>query len=90
MLTRSQAKRIESFAKHVTVAEQRMPKPPDWAEGHPPPAARWAYGLFIEIAEPAGPQGYGATFGVTERSQDALAECITQFWFQLDAEGAFN
>lgn len=90
MLTPSQAKRIESFAKHVTVAEQKIPPPPDWAEGHPPPAVQWAYGLFIEIARPTGPQGYGATFGVTERSMDALSECITQFWFQLDAEGVFS
>lgn len=90
MLTCRQAKRIESFAKHLTVSEQPIPKPPDWAEGHKPPDAQWAYGLFIEIAQPTGPQGYGATFGVTERSTDALSECITQFWFQLDAEGVFN
>lgn len=90
MITMRQARRVESFAKHVTVVEQTIPKPPDWAEGQPEPRVKWAYGLFIEIEGERGPQGYGATFGVTERSMDALSECITQFWLQLQAEGVIH
>lgn len=99
MLTPSQAKRIEVFARHVTIAEapvrettpalaQQLLK--EMGEGREI-KQEWAYALFIEIGDsPATAQGYGATVMTSERSMAALSEAIARFWEQLWSEGVFN
>lgn len=98
MITPSQAKRIEVFARAVTVAESPV--------GEVTPALaqsllrdlgedrvikhEWAYALFLEIGtDRDNAQGYGATVMTTERSTDALSEAIAKFWDQLRSEGVF-
>ena len=98
MITPSQAKNIETFARAVTIAEAPV-------EASTPRLVNellndlgedrvikkeWAYGLFIEIGTNRdNAQGYGATVMTTERSTEALSEAIAKFWLQLRSEGVF-
>lgn len=99
MLTPSQAKHLETFARHVTVVEAPIgASTPAMTHamladlGHEHVIDKeWAYSLFIEIGTNRdNAQGYGATVMTSERSMAALSECIARFWQSLLEEGVFH
>lgn len=99
MLTPSQAKSLETFARHVTIMEAPVAAAtPALTQtllhdlGHDRVVKHeWAYSLFIEIGTgPEDAQGYGVATMTSERSLAALSEAIARFWQQLMEEGAFN
>jgi len=96
MITPSQAKNIETFARAVTVAESPVEAPTPGLvkellhDLNQVIKREWAYALFIEIGtNNDNVQGYGATVMTTERSTEALSEAIAKFWLQLRSEGVF-